>query len=134
MNLVGIAFRYACVGVLGTIIHVGIMVLLVEVFSIRPAVSSTIGFIVTVIVSYFLNLNWTFGHKALSHWAFAKYVVVSCIGVVLTFGLMTLAIEVLEWHYLYGQILVVIAIPTTNFILNYFWTFSSKTTTAGAGP
>jgi putative flippase GtrA len=122
--IIGTAFRYGCVGLVGTAVHVGIMVLLVEVYGIRPTVSSVAGFIVTVVISYFLNRFWTFAHQATSRWAFPRYVIVSCMGVVLTFGLMSLALDILHWHYLYGQVLVILVIPATNFVLNYLWTFS----------
>lgn len=53
--------KYGAVGVLGTLLHVGVLVLLVEWLGMNPIISSAIGFLLVLIVSYILNLLWTFG-------------------------------------------------------------------------
>lgn len=52
--------KYGIVGLLGTGIHVGVLVLLVEMFRVPAVMATTIGFVVTLLVSYVLNRNWTF--------------------------------------------------------------------------
>ena len=115
--------RYAVVGVIGTIIHFGILTLLVERFRGEPVTSSTIGFIITVIVSYLLNHRWTFrsdrGHGS----ALPRYVIVSVTGMVLNSGIMYLTVHVFGLYYILGQCLVVVVVPITNFALNYRWSF-----------
>lgn len=118
--------RYACVGLAGTAIHFGTTVFLVEVISWAPPISSVIGFIITVLVSYMLNRSWTFSHITSNRATFLRYIVVSCSGALLTYAIMAATTQILSWHYMIGQILIVTIIPLTNFLLNYYWTFLPK--------
>ncbi|WP_202079779.1 GtrA family protein [Caldalkalibacillus salinus] len=117
-------FTYGMVGVLGTLIHFGVLILFVELFNQGPVLSSTIGFIVTLIVSYYLNQKYTFKIKSTQHTKlFTKYTIVSCSGLILNGLIMYLAVQILSFHYMLGQAIVVFILPLTNFILNNLWTF-----------
>jgi putative flippase GtrA len=115
---------YGVVGVLGTIVHFSTLIILVESFQLDPIISSLIGFIVTVVLSYFLNKTYTFkagnGNNII---LFTKYCVVSVIGFIMNYLIMYSTVEIYSLHYSVGQTVVVICIPITNFILNNYWTF-----------
>ena len=123
MSLSRKIIRYAVVGVIGTAVHFGVLAALVELFGVEPVTSSTIGFIVTVIVSYVLNHRWTFrsdrGHRS----ALPRYIIVSITGMLLNTGIMFLTVHVFGLWYILGQCLVVVVVPITNFALNYRWSF-----------
>lgn len=123
MSLSRKIIRYAVVGVIGTAVHFSVLVLLVERFGVEAVTSSTIGFIITVIVSYALNHRWTFrsdrGHGS----ALPRYIVVSVTGMFLNSGIMYLTVHVFGLWYILGQCLVVVVVPLTNFVLNYKWSF-----------
>ena len=51
--------KYGLVGVLGTVVHWGTLIALVEGLRVDPMLSSTAGFILTLILSFYLNLRWT---------------------------------------------------------------------------
>ena len=118
--------RYVVVGVLGTAIHFGILAALVEWFHMDPVLSSGIGFVVTLIVSYVLNHTWTFRSTARHRSALPRYVAVSVLGLGLNTAVMYLAVRVLGLWYVAGQALVVVVVPATNFVLNRSWSFRSS--------
>ncbi|KZE70481.1 hypothetical protein AV654_06245 [Paenibacillus elgii] len=116
-------FKYGLVGVLGTTIHFLSLIFFVEVFQLGPILSSSLGFIIVVILSYYLNKKWTFQTDNKIFTEFTKYLITSCVGLLLNMVIMRYAIDILEWDYLTSQLLVTIAIPISNFILNSLWTF-----------
>jgi putative flippase GtrA len=119
---------YGFVGVIGTIVHFLTLIILVEVFKVGPILSSVIGFILTVILSFFLNSTYTFkGENRKRKYVFVKYVIVSLVGLSVNSLIMFFTITFLSLHYSIGQCIVIISIPVLNFLLNNFWTFSDKT-------
>ena len=127
-------FRYVVVGVIGTAIHFGILIALVELLGVEPVTASTIGFIVTLVVSYVLNHRWTFqtdrGHLS----AMPRYILVSISGLLLNSGIMFVTVHILGLWYVLGQSLVVVVVPLTNFLFNYHWSFRPVTYSAADGP
>lgn len=117
--------RFGLVGVVSTLTHIGTLVLLVELIKFTPILASTIGFILAVIVSYFLNYRFTFRAQGAHTNYFPKYVLVCIIGFILNTGIMYLTIEILNWWYVAGQICTLMVVPISNFTLNRFWAFKS---------
>ncbi|WP_282939562.1 GtrA family protein [Paenibacillus sp. RC67] len=115
--------KYGIVGVLGTLLHFAVLVALVEWARMQPVWASAIGFIVVLLVSYLLNKYWTFQDSPSGWRPLVKYTVVSGFGLLLNSGIMYTAVDLLHWNYLIGQCFVVIAVPISNFIFNYYWTF-----------
>ena len=115
--------KYSAVGVLGTLTHIIILVTFVELFNQDPVLSSTCGFIIVVVISYYLNHFWTFQSDRCHLYSFPRYVIVSLLGLSLNTGIMYLTVNILNWWYLSGQMIVIIIVPISNFILNYFWSF-----------
>lgn len=118
-----LVLKYGVVGVLGTLLHFAVLVALVEWARIHPVGASAIGFIVVLLVSYLLNQYWTFQYSPSGWKPLLKYTVVSGFGLLLNSGIMYTAVDLLHWNYLIGQCLVVAAVPVSNFIFNYYWTF-----------
>jgi putative flippase GtrA len=115
--------RYAVVGIIGTFTHLGILAFLVEILHHTPIISSTIGFLVTVIISYYLNYNWTFRSKGKHLVVLTRYITVSLIGLCLNTGIMHLVVHVFSLWYGFGQMISIILIPLSNFFLNSKWAF-----------
>lgn len=118
---------YGFVGVIGTVVHFSTMVGMVELLEADPVFSSLVGFILTVVLSFFLNKKYTFKSTSRdSTKLFVKYSMVSVIGFLLNFVIMYTTVHILTLHYSIGQIIVVIGIPITNFLLNNYWTFQTE--------
>ncbi|QJD86024.1 GtrA family protein [Cohnella herbarum] len=118
-----VVMKYGMVGVVGTVIHFLLLILLVERFNMNPVLSSACGFLVVLLVSYLLNKYWTFPSSQSGWRSITKYTVVSVSGLLLNTGIMYVAVEKLHWRYTVGQALVTLIIPAFNFALNYYWTF-----------
>lgn len=121
-------FCYAIIGALGTVIHFGTLFLLVEFAGFMALTASTIGFVITVLVSYLLNYYWTFSATSDHRGTFLRYLTVSCTGLMLNTLIMWLGLSLLELHYGYAQLLVVLVIPASNYLMNRFWTFTQHDT------
>jgi len=120
---INVIIRYGVVGLLGTALHFASVILLVEFARIDPVLASALGFLLVLVVSYILNRTWTFQSRSRGTRQFLIYSIVSLIGLGLNCAIMFISVHILKWNYLYGQCLVVIVVPISNFILNYFWTF-----------
>ena len=115
--------KYGIVGLIGTIVHFAVLIALVEWGHIHPVVSSTIGFIIVLVLSYLLNRNWTFSNDHSNNKSFIKYTVVSITGLLLNIFIMFTVVEIVHGSYLIGQCMVMIIVPPSNYLLNYYWTF-----------
>ncbi|MCY9513106.1 GtrA family protein [Paenibacillus apiarius] len=118
--------KYGVVGALGTLLHFSVLILLVEWFGCNPIISSVIGFIIVLIISFFMNQRWTFGAGGMGRMAFIKYVAVSGIGLILNTAIVFVTVDLLQWPYVIGQLCVVAVVPPLNFVLNYYWTFDER--------
>ena len=63
MNVIKQFIKFSIVGVIATIIDVGVLTLLVEVFGAPVLISSTISFCVSVIFNYLLSMTFVFKSK-----------------------------------------------------------------------
>ncbi|ANE45512.1 hypothetical protein SY83_03370 [Paenibacillus swuensis] len=118
--------KYAVVGVLGTTLHFGLLLALVEWAGMHPVAGSVTGFIAVLIVSYLLNRHWTFGelnNGEARRGVFIRYGIVSGFGLLLNTVIMTATVSWLHLPYLIGQILVTLIIPIHNYLFNRYWTF-----------
>lgn len=115
--------KYGVVGLLGTLVHIGVLAIMVEMVHVNAIAGSVTGFLGALLSSYLLNYYWTFEstHGHLS--SFLRYLLVSLIGLSLNTLLMYVTVALLGWWYIYGQLTVVLVVPATNYALNRFWTF-----------
>ena len=118
--------RYGMVGLLGTILHFSSLIVLVKFAGFDPVPASALGFILVLVVSFFLNKFWTFRSKNGGVKKFFRYTGVSLIGLALNTGVMFLTVHMLKWNYLVGQCLVIVVVPISNYLLNSLWTFNDS--------
>jgi putative flippase GtrA len=117
--------KYSLVGVVCTTIYFLSMFVCVERLNIEPVSASTLSFIIMTIFSYILNKKYTFG-GTYSHTQFVKFVIVASIGFVLNVAIMYTIVSILELHYIIGELVTVLIIPVINFLLNNYWTFTTR--------
>jgi putative flippase GtrA len=115
--------RYCVVGGLGTVVHFGVTMLLVEQFRTDAVIATIIGFLCALAVSFALNRTWVFASNVAVAPGLARYTAVSVLGFVLNVAIMAIVTRVLALDYRIGLALVVLIIPVTNFTLNARWTF-----------
>lgn len=122
--------KYAIVGGFGTALHFGALILLVELAGMRAVAASAIGFVLVVVVSYFLNRHWTFASASADSalGSFAKYAAVSTSGLLLNTAVMYAVVDLLGGPYLLGQAAVTLLVPVSNYYFNRTWTFKPAST------
>jgi putative flippase GtrA len=120
---VGRLFRYAVAGGLSAATHLGTLALLVELFAVRPVIASTIGFILSIAVSYLLQHRWVFASTIANRTALPRFLTVTAVGMALNASVVAIGTEVLAAHYGPVQLVALVLIPLSNYLLNSLWTF-----------
>ena len=113
--------KFSGIGLANTALHIGIVVLLVEILHAHSAMANTIAFVVANIFSYWANSRWNFKTPN-SLQQYGRFFAVSIFGLAITIMTSSLAAYA-GWHYLIGLALVFVALPTFTFLLHYRWTF-----------
>ncbi len=126
-------YKYGVVGVLGTLIDVGILYLLVEVSGINPETNglfyifATISFVLAVINNFALNRIWTFSNRERNiKKQFAKFFIISLVGLALTQSLLFIFVSQLSIWYIAAKLLTSIIVLLWNFTANKYWTFRAQ--------
>jgi len=118
--------RFALVGALATVCHLGMLTLLVEVLGQDPLPASIAGFILAVVLSYIFNCRWTFDAGGSHKKYFPKYMLTCIVGFMLNISIMYVTVVLWQWWYINGQLTALCVVPITNFLLNRYWVFGNK--------
>lgn len=118
--------KYSFVGCICTLIYFISVFIFIEGLYMDPVVGSALSFIIMTIVSFFLNVKYTFG-SIITRQRALRFTTVSAIGFLLNFLLMFFIVHVFNLHYFIGELVTILVIPVVNFILNNYWTFQSQT-------
>lgn len=114
---------FAIVGVINTLLHASILILLVESLFLSATVSNFFAFLGANIFSYIANSKFTFNRDL----GLKKYIAFFSASVI-SLGL-TLVISFLSsmygLHYLFGFLLILIFVPLFNFIALKIFVFKS---------
>lgn len=82
-------------------------------------ISTSVAFIVAVVVSFTLQKYWTFQHKNTSdlHMQVFAYLAIAVSGLIVNAGLMFFFVDICKFHYLLGQIFSGAIIALYNYFL-----------------
>ena len=116
--------KFAGVGVIGTLAHYLVLILSVELFDADTVLASSLGALAGAIVNYILNYRFTFQSNKQHSEAFIKFLLVAGIGFAFNGLLMGLFTRVLNWFYLFAQVITTLLVLVWNFIGNRLWTFA----------
>ena len=117
--------KYSFVGCICTLFYFLSVFVFIEGFHMDPVLGSALSFILMTILSFFLNVKYTFGSIITGQKAF-RFMTVSTIGFILNFLLMFIVVHIFDLHYFLGEVVTIMVIPVVNFILNNYWTFQSQ--------
>ena len=113
--------RFCCVGACNTAIHIGLVLLQVEVFLLAPPTANVIAFLFANMASYLLNSTWTFQKKT-SAKLYLKFFLVSLIGLAISWSAVRLTVY-LQLHYLIGVIGSISLVVIVGYALNRHFVF-----------
>ncbi len=115
--------RYTVAGGLSALTHVGTLTLLVETGLAAPVVASTIGFVLSIVVSYTLQKLWVFSSTARHRTTLPRFLCATTVAMLLNAAVLSLGTEVFSIHYLVAQGVALVLIPLSNYLINSLWTF-----------
>ena len=120
--------KYCVVGTLGTAIDILTVYLLAVRFPImHPIAAATIGFFLAVTNNFLLNKSWTFNNHSRNYRKLGiKFLLVSLVGLVLTWAFMYLFYEVYGIDPVLAKAITSVIVLSWNFFANKHWTFCGK--------
>lgn len=117
--------HFAGMGTLSAVGHYGLLIMLVQVFSIAPVPSSAAGSLLGAVINYSLNYKYTFRSTARHSVAISKFSMIALTGLILNSALMWIGVELLDIHYLLAQIITTALILVWSYCGNRYWTFQA---------
>lgn len=115
--------NFSLVGLVGTVAHYAILVLLVEAFGIHAVPASIAGAVLGAAVNYGLNRRYTFKSSSPHLSAAPRFFVTAIAGFLLNGLLMWLAVDKFGAHYLASQAMVTVIVLFWNFASSRIWVF-----------
>ncbi len=112
-------------GTLSAVGHYGLLITLVQVFSIAPVPASAAGSLLGAVINYSLNYKYTFRSTARHSVAISKFSMIALTGLILNSALMWIGVELLDMHYLLAQIITTALILVWSYCGNRYWTFQA---------
>lgn len=121
-------FKYCVVGTSGTFVDFASLFVMVEYLGVNVYVGATLAFLLAVVNNFTFNKIWTFKNKAKTYRKlFIKFLLVSCVGLLITLSFMFFFVNILGIWYMLAKILTAPFVLTWNFLGNKYWTFKSET-------
>nr|VFK79560.1 MAG: Putative flippase GtrA (transmembrane translocase of bactoprenol-linked glucose) [Candidatus Kentron sp. SD] len=114
---------YGFVGGVGSLIYLVITLILSELSGPHPVAASAVGYGGSFLFSFLMNHYFVFRSSKNPRSTLVKFSAVSAFGLFFTSLIMAITTELLGVHYMYGVATVLVAIPTSNYLLNLHWTF-----------
>ena len=114
---------YGLVGSFGFLFYLLLFSTMVEFVGMDPTPSAAVAFLPMVLLNYFLNHRLVFCSLRPHTMVLPRYLAVAGIGYAMNIGTVYLCCEKLGWYYGYSQILVVLLVPLSNFLLFNLWAF-----------
>ena len=120
--------KFAIVGVINTIIHLAVLFILTEFFSVWYILSSFLAFLIAVTNSFVMNTLWTFRknikHKTVTK--YGKFFTISVITALSNLFFLYIFTEFWGLWYMLSQFIAIVLTLMMNFFGNKFWTFKEN--------
>ena len=115
---------FAGLGVIGTLGHYTVLVVLVQFWAVDPVFASSLGFVVGAVINYILNYHFTFRSRKRHSEALTKFLIVAIIGAGINGFIMYIGVENTRINYMIIQLFATLVVLLWNFIVNSLWTFA----------
>lgn len=121
---IGQFLMFAGLGVIGTLGHYTVLVVLVQFWAVDPVFASSLGFVIGAVINYILNYQFTFQSQKRHSEALAKFLIVAIIGAGINGFIMYIGVENTRINYMIIQLFATGVVLLWNFIVNKLWTFA----------
>ena len=115
--------KFFLVGLFNTCVNLLIIYFLTGVLLINIIISSTFSFIISNLLSYFINSKLIF-HKPLSVTLYSRFLLASLFSFSVSFILNTF-FYFLDFHYLLATLVCMLVVPLITFFTHKYWTWKS---------
>ncbi len=116
--------RYGLVGIIATIIHSGIALIMHEWIGLQPFWAHAIGFCGGLITAYLGHYHYSFKDDGAHKNRFPKFVISSLIGFGLHQGGVLLLVSYFQLDYSTQALpLLMVFVPALTFLMSKFWVF-----------
>jgi putative flippase GtrA len=123
INVMNQAARFSAVGLLATIVHIAVAILLVE-FARIPVFWANIGaFAVAVLVSYFGNHHWTFACSGAHARYLPRFISIAALGLAIG-QVIVWAITESGGNYRVAVVTVALMVPAFSFVASRLFVFA----------
>ena len=117
--------RFATVGFIATVTTYAVLIFMVEKLQIGAVSASFTGYLVGGLVNYTLNYRFTFRSSNRHQSALPRFVIVLALGLLLNTAIMFLAVDIIQVHYLFAQLIAVSIVLVWSYASNKLWAFSN---------
>lgn len=117
--------KFSCVGLIGTIINLGILYLFTEYYLVYYIYSALYAFVITVTINFILNKIWTFNENIFFEIfkKYYKFIFISLFSLIVNIIFLIIFTEIFQIHYILSQAIAIGVSLIINFIGNKIWTF-----------
>lgn len=117
------AFKFGIVGVLNTIVCLGTILLLQNVFSVYYVIANIVGYPLGLINSFIWNKLWTFKSKKFVKKEILLFLLIALISYAIQFSVLRYVVEILKVNENWAQVISALFYTIPNFLGNKFITF-----------
>ena len=118
--------RFTAVGIAGTTVHYGVLIMTVQWLGIPAVAGSSIGLLLGALTNYLFNYRFTFRSKRRHREAVPRFYAVAAAGFVLNGLILTFLMSFWNLYYLWSQIVATAIVLLWNFSANFIWTFAKS--------
>lgn len=115
--------KFGCVGVLASLTHLGVVILLVT-WGMHPLYANVFAFVAAFNVSYLGHRYWTFNKRSSPHaTTVARFFAVAVFSFLLNESLFFLFLKFTPLPYFLAIFLVLVIVTPATFLLSRIWAF-----------
>jgi len=117
---------FALIGLVATGVHVAVALTARTALRLDPLIANFIGYACAVGVSYVGNARLTFGRSARDAGQFARFLLISLLGLALNQAIVHLLVDRGHWPFWLALGPVVVLVPLLSFVLLKLWAFAGR--------
>ena len=118
--------RFISVGVVATLVHVSVAMLVESIFNFTPQVANFVGFCSATGLSYLGHTIFTFDGDGRHAVNLPRFIVVAIAGLIASSVITYIVITVLNGPFSLAMMMVVVVVPSLTFLGLKFWAFSTS--------
>jgi len=118
--------RFIFVGLICTFVQYILLFILVELASVYAVTASAMAYILSAVVSYFLNYHFTFQVNNNHATTLIKFIFMVLLGFLANTVIFYFVFNHFMLPYLFTQIVATVLVLMQNFMLSKYWTFKTS--------